>query len=106
MIAEGKPECRRRRILREDRSQVGLMIFFEFLVMRNVTAIAIHFPTFRKITQRNPGIVLNDNATVLDEKVTHPGETVAVHQEGSGFEQTQPWRARGAPAKESAVSAG
>ena len=86
VIAKGKTERGRRRALRVDRSQIGLMIFFEFLVMRNVTAIAIHFPTFREGAQRNPGIVLNDNATVLKKEIAHTGESIAVHEKGCGLE--------------------
>jgi len=86
MIAEGKTERRRRRVLRVDRSQIGLMIFFEFFVMRNVTAVTIHFPTFREGAQRNPGIVLNNDATVLQKKIADAGETIAVHEKGCGLE--------------------
>ena len=80
MITKGKTEDWRRRILRIDRGQIGLMIFLEFFVVRHLPAIAIHFPAFWKI-RSGIGIVLNDDATVLDEKVTNSGETVAVHQE-------------------------
>src|SRR2546423_1085270 len=104
MIAESKTERRRRRILRVDGGEICLMISFEFFVMRNVTAVTIHFPAFREGAQRNPGIVLNDDATVLQKEIAHTGESIAVHQEGSGFEQTQTGPVRGAPAEKGAVS--
>src|SRR5438477_7080961 len=104
MIAEC--ETKRRLVLADERRQIRLIIFLEFVPMRNVTAVAIHFPTFGKGAQRNPGIVLNDNATVLHEKIADAGESIAVHEKGSGFEQTQARPARRAPAKKGAVSAG
>src|SRR5205814_9439856 len=102
MIAEGKPE--RSLVLADKGGKIGLIIFLELVLVRDVTAVAVHFPTFREHAQRNPGIVLNNNATVLHEKIADAGESITVHEEGSGFEQTQPWPARGAPAKKSAIS--
>src|SRR5213078_4207963 len=102
MIAKGKPE--RRLILTDQRREIGLIIFLELVLMRNVTAVAVHFPTFREGAQRNPGIVLNNDATVLHEKIAHTGESVTVHEEGSGFEQAESGPARGTPAKKRAVT--
>ena len=104
MIAKGKTE--RSLVLADEGGKIGLIVFLELVLMRNVTSVAIHFPTFREHAQRNPGIVLNDDATVLHEKIADAGESITVHEEGSGFKQTQARPARGAPAKESAVSAG
>src|SRR5438046_9013695 len=102
MIAEGKTE--RCLVLADERGEIRLIIFLELVLMRNVTTVAIHLPTFREGAQRNAGIVLNDDATVLHKKIADAGESITVHEEGSGFEQTQPWPARGAPAKESAIT--
>src|SRR2546430_4848302 len=104
MIAEGK--TKRGLVLADEGGKIGLIIFLELVLMRNVTAVAVHFPTFREHAQRNPGIVLNNDATVLHEKIADAGESIAVHEEGSGFEQAESGSARSAPAKESAVSAG
>src|SRR5437868_15027844 len=104
MIAEGKPE--RSLVLADKGGKIGLIIFLELVFVRNVTAVAVHFPTFREHAQRNPGIVLNDDATVLHEKIARAGESITVHEEGSCFEQTQSRPARRAPAKKGAVSAG
>ena len=84
MIAEGKTELRL--VLADERREIGLIIFLEFILVRNVAAVAIHFPTFRKGAQRNPGIILNDDATVLEKEIAHAGESITVHEEGSGFE--------------------
>src|SRR5436305_5565986 len=100
MIAESKTE--RCLVLADERGEIRLIIFLELVLMRNVWAVAVHFPPFRESAQRNPGIVLNNDATVLHEKIAHTGESVAMHEEGSGFEQTQARPARGAPAKKSA----
>ena len=84
MIAKGKTE--RSLVLADEGGKIGLIIFLELVLVRNVTAVAIYLPTFREHAQRNPGIVLNDDATVLHEKIAHPGESIAIHEEGSGFE--------------------
>jgi len=84
MIAKGKTE--RSLVLADKGGKIGLIILLELVLMRNVTAIAIHFPTFREHAQRNPGIVLNNDATVLQKKIADPGESIAVHEEGCGFE--------------------
>src|SRR6266513_6248357 len=102
MITKGKTE--RCLVLADKGSEIRLIIFLELVFVRNVTTVTIHFPTFREGAQRNPGIVLNDDATVLHEKIADAGESITVHEEGSGFEQTQPWLARGAPAKKRAVA--
>src|SRR5205085_11478996 len=104
MIAKGKTE--RSLVLADEGGKIGLIVFLELVLMRNVTAVAVHFPTFREHAQRNPGIVLNDDATVLHEKIPDTGESITVHEEGSGFEQAESGSARGAPAKKSAISAG
>src|SRR5438477_11280200 len=101
MIAKGKPE--RRLILTDQRREIGLIIFLELVLMRNVGAVAIHFPTFREHAQRNPGIILNDDATILEKETAHTGESITVHEEGSGFEQAETGPARGTPAKKRAV---
>ena len=87
-----------------DRGEIGLIIFLELFLVRNVTAVAIHLPTFGEAAERNSGIVLNNDATVLHEKIAHTGESVTVHEEGSGFEQTESGPARGTPAKKRAVA--
>src|SRR5438094_9294454 len=100
MMAEGKTE--RRPVRANGRCEIGLIIFLEFILVRNVAAVAIHFPTFWKGAQRNPGIILNDDVTVLHEKIAHTGESIAVHQEGSGLEQAESRPARGTPANKRA----
>src|SRR5256885_3076025 len=104
MIAEGKTE--RRLVLADERGEVGLIIFLELFLVRDVTTVATHFPPFRKGAQRDPRIVLNDDATVLQKEIAHTGESIAVHQEGSGFKQTQARPMRGGPAKKGAISTG
>src|SRR6266446_2503977 len=104
MIAEGKTE--RRLVLADERGEIRLIIFLELVFVRNVTTVAVHFPTFREIAQRNPRIVLNDDATVLHEKIAHTGEPIPVHEEGSGFEQAESGPARGTPAQKGAVASG
>jgi len=84
MIAEGKTE--RCLVLADERGEIGLIIFLELVFVRNVTTVAVHFPTFREGMQRNPGIVLNDDATVLEKEIAHTGESIAVQEERSGFE--------------------
>jgi hypothetical protein len=81
VIAEGEPERGRRRVLRLDGREIGLVILLEFLVMGNVTAVAIHFPTFGKHPQRDSGVVLDNDATVLQQEIAHAGESVAMHEE-------------------------
>src|SRR5689334_24252695 len=105
MIAEGKAQGWRRGVLCVDGVEIGLMILFKFLVMRNVTAVATHFPAFGKHPQGNPGIVLNNNAAVLQKEIPDAGESIAMHQEGSGLEQTKTGSARCAPAKEGIIRA-
>src|SRR5437764_11809546 len=101
MITEGKTE--RSLVLADERGEIGLIIFLELVLMRNVTAVAIHFPTFREHAQRNPGIILNDDATILEKETAHTRESITVHEEGSGFEQAEAGPARGTPAKKRAV---
>src|SRR5437016_6104843 len=104
MIAEGKTEwCL---VLADERGEIGLIIFLELVFVRNVTTVAIHFPALGEGAQRNSGIILNNDATVLDKEIAHTGESIAVHQEGSGLEQAESRPARGTPAKKRAVSAG
>ena len=86
MIAKGKTERRRGRVLRIDGGEIGLIILLELVFVRNVTTVAIHFPTFWKRTQRNTGIVLDNYTTILQEKIPHTGESITVHQERSGLE--------------------
>jgi len=102
MIAEGKTE--RCLVLADERGEIRLIIFLELVLMRNVWAVAVHFPPFREGAQRNPGVVLNDDATVLEKEIAHTGESITVHEEGSGFEQAESGLARGAPAKKRAVA--
>src|SRR5213082_983946 len=102
MIAESKTE--RCLVLADERGEIRLIIFLELVLMRNVWAVAVHFPPFREGAQRNPGIVLNNDATVLHEKIAHAGESITVHEEGSGFEQAESGPARGTPAKKRAVT--
>src|SRR5436189_6260131 len=104
MITKGKTE--RCLVLADKGSEIRLIIFLELVFVRNVTTVAVHFPTFREGAQRNPRIVLNNDATVLHEKIADAGESIPVHEEGSGFEQTQSRPARGTPAQKGAVSPG
>src|SRR5438045_9786564 len=96
MITKGKTE--RCLVLADKGSEIRLIIFLELVFVRNVTTVAVHFPTFREGMQRNPGIVLNDDATVLEKEIAHSGESITVHEEGSGFEQAEPGPGRAAPA--------
>src|SRR5207248_7790462 len=105
VITKGKTKGGGWRILIVDSGEIGLMIFLKFLVMGNVTAVAVHFPALGKHPQGNPGIVLNNDAAVLQKEIPHARESIAVHQERSGFDQTKTGPARRAPAKEGTVRA-
>ena len=72
--------------------------------MRDVTPIEIELPTFRKRAQRNPGIVLDDDAAVIEEKIADAGKSFVVHEVGSSLDQTEPRPARRAPTQKSAVA--
>src|SRR5213083_2816820 len=102
MIAESKTE--RCLVLADERGEIRLIIFLELVLMRNVWAVAVHFPPFREGAQRNPGVVLNDDATVLHEKIADAGESITVHEEGSGFQQAESGPACSAPPKKRAVA--
>jgi hypothetical protein len=52
MISKGKTE--RRFVLADERGEIRLIIFLELVLVGNVTAVAIHFPTLRKGAQRDP----------------------------------------------------
>ena len=88
VVAEGESEFGRRRVPGINRGEVGLMIFFEHLCVRHISSIAIDFPVFWERTERDAGVVLNDDAAVLEKKAAHAGETFAVHEIRGGLEQT------------------
>src|SRR5205823_12695369 len=96
MIAESKTE--RCLVLADERGEIRLIIFLELVLMRNVWAVAVHFPPFREGAQRNPGVVLDDDATVCEKEIGRTGASITVHEEGSGVEQAESGPARGAPA--------
>src|SRR5436190_20757289 len=95
MIAESKTE--RCLVLADERGEIRLIIFLELVLMRNVWAVAVHFPPFREGAQRNPGVVLHDDATALHEQIAHTGESLTPHADGRGLEPPQPGPARAAP---------
>src|SRR5207244_10733710 len=95
MIAESKTE--RCLVLADERGEIRLIIFLELVLMRNVWAVAVHFPPFREGAQRNPGVVLDDDATGLEKAIAHTGVSITVDEEESGFQQAECWAARSAP---------
>src|SRR5207244_11839360 len=70
-----------------------------------ITSIAVDFPGFREGAERDAGVVLNDDATVLEEKIAYAGETFAVHQIRGRLEKTQAGPLLGAPAQEPTFAA-
>ena len=102
-VAEGETEFRRR-IFIVDRGQFLLVIFPEFFAVRNEAPIEIQSPAFVKRAQRNPGVVLHNNAAVFQQKIADAGESFVVHEVGSSLDQTEPRPARRAPTQKSAVA--
>ena len=86
MIAEGKTERRRRRVLRVMAARSGLMIFFEFFVDAERNDRSNPPSNLWGNPQRNSGIVLDNDATVLKKEIAHPGESIAMQKEGSSLE--------------------
>ena len=91
MVTKGKPELGRWGLLIVDRGQVRLMILTEHFRMRYITPVAIYLPAFRERSQRNAGIILDNDAAVVQKKIAHPGESFGMHQVGGGFQQAVPW---------------
>src|ERR1044072_9234948 len=105
MITEGESQLRRRWLAVVDRGQIGLLIG-EKLFVRDITPVEIDLPCLRKSAQWNPRIVLDENATVVQEKIAHAVESLSVHQVRRGFEQTDARTLARAPFQEWARTAG
>src|SRR5436190_14615380 len=65
-IAKSKAEFRRRRISPVNFSQRLLIVFAELFAVRNEATVEFQIPIFTKCTQRNPGVVLHDEAAVFE----------------------------------------
>jgi len=72
--------------------------------MLHIPAVVIDAPAFWKGVERNAGIVLDDDAAVVEQEIAHAGKPLRVHQVGGGFEQRHAWTARGTPSKEFAAA--
>src|SRR3954467_15509861 len=105
MITEGEAQVGRRRLSIVNRREVGLLVFQEFLV-RDIVAVEIHLPIFGKRTQRDAGIVLDYYPGVIEQKIANAGETLGMHQVGSGLEKAIARALAGAPFQERARAAG
>src|SRR5438270_4115930 len=105
-IAEGETEFGRRRISVVNLGQRLLVKLSEFFTVRNKAPVEFERPVFSKRTQRNAGIVLDNEGTVFEQKIADAGETFAVHEIRCSFNQTNSWPTRCAPTKKTAVAAG
>ena len=98
VVAEREPEFRRRWIPGIYRGEVGLTILSEHLYVRHISPVAIHFPVLWERTERDAGVVLNDDTAVIEEEIAHAGETLAMHEIRGGLEKAEARPLRRAPA--------